>query len=93
MKKTEKLKLAEAEEIAKKLTHDALMEYEIPPEICDRLALGVLFEGDYRVFMLYVPGERPKDGKIVSRVRVSLVDGTAEVEVLGLERKQAGGRQ
>lgn len=75
--------LKELEEIARIATREALEGYErIPDEARKLLTLGTRFDGDDRVFELYVPGERPEDAVVLTRVRVSAITALASpVEV------------
>lgn len=80
--------LEELQEIARKLTQDILGDYIIPEEILPNLTLGVLFRGDDRVFELYVPGEKPQDGKVITRVVVNSYTGNASPVEVFLEEKR-----
>lgn len=80
-------RLDELQEIARKLTFSALESFVIPEEYRATMTLGVFFEGDIRVFELYVPGEQPKDAKIISRARINSRTGEGSVEVIGLAPK------
>ncbi|OWQ47814.1 hypothetical protein CDL60_08935 [Roseateles noduli] len=72
--------LDELKEIARLATRRALELYEpIPAHWNDRLALGTLFDGDDRVFELYVPAAHPADATVISRARVNRL--TKEVSV------------
>lgn len=82
-----RLTLEQMQEIARKLTHDTLLEYEVPEGAFDGAALGGFIEGRHRVFQLYLPAERPQDGRILTSARVCMDDGGATIEVFGLQRK------
>lgn len=82
-------RLDELQEIARKQTFSALEGFVIPEEYRATMTLGVFFEGDVRVFELYVPGEQPKDAKVISRARIDSRTGEGSVEVIGLTRKSA----
>ncbi len=72
--------LDELKEIARIATRRELERYEpIPAHWNDRLALGTLFDGDDRVFELYVPADPPADATVISRARVNRL--TKEVSV------------
>jgi len=43
--------------------------------------LGSGYEGEYGVFELYIPGERPRDAKVIARAKVHRVTGKVNVEV------------
>jgi hypothetical protein len=73
--------LEELEEIARVLTQTTLVHYEIPESIGNNLVLGTLFDGDDRIFQLYIPGDRPEDAQIISSVRINVFTGQASIEV------------
>jgi hypothetical protein len=79
------LSLDELQEIARQRTVEALEGYVIPDELRSQLVLGVFFEGEYRVFELYLPGERPSDARVIARARLSTKDGTGTVDIIGLQ--------
>lgn len=80
--------LDELEVIAAKATRQALEPYVIPDKIRKNLVRGIAFEGDERVFELYVPGERPEDAVVISEARINAIDGSViNVQVFNLERK------
>lgn len=83
------MKLDELQEIARRMTVEALEAYVIPEVLRSGLVLGTFFDGSMRIFELYVPGPRPSDAKVVVRVTLDGNTGKGEVEVLGLERKKA----
>lgn len=76
----------ELREIARGLTQKELEGYVIPDEIRGSLVLTTLFEGDDRVFLLYVPGERRKDARVIARTTVNAITGVASVDVSGLSK-------
>lgn len=80
--------LKELEDIAATATREALQQYHFPEHIRDQLVRGVLFEGDYRIFELYVPGERPEDAWVISQARVHSVTGDVQVVILGLQERK-----
>lgn len=84
---TKRLKLEEMQELARVATRRALADYTIPDGLWEQLVLGVQFDGDDRIFELYVPNERPEDAWVISQARVHAVTGECEVKVLGLEKK------
>ena len=64
--------LDELQEIARKATYEALKEYEpISEEWEKSLTLGIFFDGDDRIFQLYVAAERPRDTIVISSARVN----------------------
>ena len=86
-KQRKPIPLDQLQERARLMTLEALDCYVIPDEIRPNLTLGVQFDGDFRVFELYVPGEKPSDAKVVSRTRLDTFSGEGAVEVVGLLRK------
>ncbi|HBZ46862.1 MAG TPA: hypothetical protein DEO93_06220 [Stenotrophomonas sp.] len=74
-------------EIARRLTQKELEAYVIPDEMRDSLALTTLFEGDDRVFVLYVPGEQRENARVIARTTVNAVTGVASVDICGLDRQ------
>ena len=81
--------LAVLEEIARVATAEALRDFEPVPETWRReLALGTLFEGDDRVFELYVPGERPSDAIVISSARVNRKTKLVEVTITNLAKRE-----
>jgi len=62
--------LDELEEIARVATLKALEGYPLTDEMRQNLTLGVNFEGDTRVFELYIAGERPRDALVISQTTV-----------------------
>lgn len=81
--------LYELEVIAAHATRQALEPYAIHDKIRENLVRGIAFEGDERVFELYVPGERPEDAVVISEARVNAIDGSVvNVRIFNLERKR-----
>lgn len=77
------------QEVARAATRAALMRYEdIRPEWKEALALGTLFEGDWRIFELYVPGERPADAIVLTSARVHRLTREVQVTVRNLQLKE-----
>ncbi len=82
--------LEELQEIARLATCKALESYDpIPQAWRDKLTIGTFFDGDYRIFELYVPGEKPSDAIIVSSARVNRNDRSVEVVISNLENRKA----
>lgn len=80
--------LDELQEIARIATRAALEEYErIPAEWEKNLTLGTFFDGDDRIFELYVAGERPSDAVVVSSARVSSKTKSVSVVISNLAKK------
>lgn len=73
--------LVELEKIARQATRDALSAYKIPDKIREELILGIFFDGNERIFELYVPGKKPADAIVVSRAKVDAVTGKVNVDV------------
>jgi hypothetical protein len=86
-----KLPLDQLQELARQLTVQALDAYVIPDEIREDLALMTLFEGDERVFVLYVPAEKRSESRDVAKARINAFTGEGSVEVLGLQLKEKSG--
>ena len=84
---TKQIPLDELQERARQMTLTELRKFVVPEEFKSKLTLGVQFEGDFRVFELYVPGERPSDARVISRARLNIYSGEGEVEVEGLISK------
>ena len=64
--------LDELQEIARVATRTALEGYEpMPEEWGKNLTLGTFFEGDYRIFELYIAAEKPADAVVISTARVN----------------------
>ncbi|EKW1655698.1 hypothetical protein [Citrobacter freundii] len=82
-----KIPLDILQEKARLLTKGELSNYILPKNLKDKLTLVVEQDGDDRVFILFVPGHTPKDGKDISRVRINEYSGKAIIEYIGLERK------
>ena len=82
-----KLSLDDMQEIARSVTQKELEKYVIPEGIKGQLVLTTLFEGDDRVFVLYVPAERRSDANVIARARVNTISGDVSVEIFGLEKK------
>jgi hypothetical protein len=82
--------LDELQEIARVATRAALEAYEpIPPEWEKNLTLGTLFEGDDRVFELYVAGERPRDAIVLTSARVNRLTRSVSVQVTNLQPRKS----
>ena len=81
--------LEELQEIARRAIQRALEDYLIPEEYRSDLVLGTLFEGEDRVFELYLPGARPSDAVVISSARVR-ANGECTVTVTNLEKRLRG---
>jgi len=81
------IKLEKLQERARLMTLAELENYIMPEEIRATLTLGVQFDEDFRIFELYVPGEKPSDARVISQARLNVYSGEGSVEVLGLEKK------
>jgi hypothetical protein len=80
--------LDELQEIARIATRAALEEYErIPAESEKNLTLGTFFDGDDRIFELYIAGERPADAVVISSARVNRKDKTVSVVISNPAKK------
>jgi len=82
-----RLKLDELCERARLLTYETLKEYEIPDDLRTEIALGIGFDGDDRIFELYIPRTRPEDAIVISSARINSYTGEGTVEVF-LPKKQ-----
>lgn len=77
--------LDELEEVARVATRAELTRYEPIPEAWAReLTLGTFFEGEDRLFKLYVPGLRPSDAIVLTSARVNRVTRAVQVTVTNL---------
>ena len=86
---SKRIPLRELREIARRATLEALDEYErVPDEARKTLTLGTRFDGDDRIFELYVPGERPEDAVVLTRVHVNSLTGVASPVEVFLPRKK-----
>ncbi|GKX50335.1 hypothetical protein [Budvicia aquatica] len=83
-----KIPLDELQEKARLLTKEELKKYVWQENLEKKMGLMTLIEGDERVFVLYTPGERPKDAIDISRTRMNIYTGEGFVEYVGLERKK-----
>lgn len=78
--------LEELQEIARKATQAALQNYTIPEDWLEELILGIMLEGDDRIFELYVASERPEDAILISSARVDRKTKSVEVLITNLAR-------
>ena len=85
MKKTKngrsKKTLEELQEIARVATREALRDFPELRRFLPDLVLGVIIDGDDRVFELYIPGDRPEDACVISSVRVNSYSGESALEI------------
>jgi hypothetical protein len=81
MKEKAKLSLAQCEGIAREATREHLRGYELPSGIREKLTLGSSLEDDQWIFELYIPGQKPQDGIVLTRTKVNRNNGICEVEV------------
>jgi len=85
---TRRKELEELQEIARVATRAALEAYEPIPEDWNRtLALGTRFDGDERIFELYVAKDRPGDGIVLTSARVNRLSKFVAVTVTNLRRR------
>lgn len=78
------------QELARVATRSALERYEpISEEWKRTLTLGTLFDGDDRVFQLYVAKERPADAIVLASARVNRLSKSVTVEVTNLQLRHA----
>jgi hypothetical protein len=78
---------SELEEIARLSARSELEKYVIPDEVRGNIALTTIFGSDERVFILYVPGERRGDARIIAKTYVDAHTGLARVEIANLQLK------
>lgn len=82
--------LDELREIARLATRKALEEYEpFPKEWEKDLTLGTFFDGEDRIFELYIARERPDDAIVISAARVNRKDRSVQVVISNLTKKAA----
>lgn len=81
------ISLAQAEEMARVSTKGELENYEIPTGLMGQVVLSTLFEGNDRVFVLYVPGESRDAPMIVAQTRVNVKTGKVSTKVPVLTKK------
>lgn len=80
--------LDELQEIARVATRKELELYEcIPPELEKYLTLGTFFDGDDRIFELYIAAERPRDAIVISTARVNRKTKDVNVIISNLAKK------
>ncbi|WP_269533273.1 hypothetical protein [Chitinimonas sp. BJYL2] len=76
------------QEIARVATRTALEAYEpIPSEWERNLTLGTLFDGDDRIFELYIAAEKPADAIVISSARVNRKTKAVAVTITNLRHK------
>jgi ferredoxin-fold anticodon binding domain-containing protein len=85
--KSPKLSSEELTQIAQSCVKKALINHDISQEIRSNLVLGKGFEGDWRIFDLYIPGERSEDAQMICTAKVNIYTGEASVNVF-LEKSQ-----
>ncbi|KQV54988.1 MULTISPECIES: hypothetical protein [unclassified Duganella] len=79
--------LDELQELARVATREALESYErIPAEWEKKLTLGTSFEGDDRIFELYIAAERPSDAVVISTARVNRKSKSVSVAITNLKK-------
>jgi len=82
--------LDQLQELARIATRKALEEYEqIPKEWEANLTLGTLFDGDDRIFELYVAADKPKDAIVISSARVNRKSRSVQVTITNLKKRAA----
>lgn len=81
--------LDELQEIARLATRRELENYERwPTEWDENLTLGTYFDGDDRVFELYIAKDRPADAIVISTARVNRDTRSVTVIVSNLSLKK-----
>ena len=85
---TEPKELDELQEIARIATRTALESYEpMPEEWGKNLTLGTFFEGDERIFELYIAAEKPADAVVISTARVNRKSKKVLVTISNLAKR------
>jgi hypothetical protein len=80
--------LDELQEIARVATRAALEGYEPMPEEWEKnLTLGTFFEGDDRIFELYIAAEKPSDAVVISTARVNRKSRNVVVTISNLAER------
>lgn len=80
--------LDQLQELARIATRQALEEYEpIPKEWEANLTLGTFFDGDDRIFELYVAADKPEDAIVISSARVNRKSRSVQVVIANLRRR------
>ena len=83
--------LDELQEIARIATRTALEGYEpIPEEWEKNLTLGTFFEGEERIFELYIAAEKPADAVVISTARVNRKSKGVVVAISNLAKRKPG---
>lgn len=82
--------LSEYQEIARSATRRALEAYEVPERYRDGFALRTAFEGEIRIFELYVSSEGRSDAVLISSARVHVRTKHVDVQVFNLEKRTYG---
>jgi hypothetical protein len=78
--------LDQLQEIARVATRRALEGYVLPESWRTHLTLGTGFQGDERVFELYVAGERPEDAIVIASATVNRKTLAVQVTVSNLSK-------
>ena len=82
--------LDELQELARVATRAELARYEpIPEEWARVLTLGTFFDGEDRIFELYVAGARPADAIVLTSARVNRNTRAVSVTVTNLRQRQS----
>jgi hypothetical protein len=80
--------LDELQEIARVATRAALEGYEPMPEEWEKnLTLGTSFDGDDRIFELYIAAEKPSDAVVISTARVNRKSRNVVVTISNLAER------
>jgi hypothetical protein len=74
-------KLQELEKIAQKKIKEALSGYQIDPIVRKELDVGYTFDEGWHSWILYLPGERPRDAVDLAEVKIDPKTLEASVEV------------
>jgi len=80
--------LDQLRELARIATRQALEEYEQMPKAWEaNLTLGTFFDGDDRIFELYVAADKPEDAIVISSARVNRKSRSVQIVITNLKRR------
>lgn len=83
--------LDELQEIARIATRTALEGFEPMPEEWEKnLTLGTFFEGEERIFELYIAAEKPADAVVIGTARVNRKSKGVVVAISNLAKRKPG---
>lgn len=79
-KKTKKLSVDEIEQLAKPLIRQELDRLELPSDVRKQMTISIFFRNDERIVCVKIPGETPREGKILACVCVNSISGEAQID-------------